>query len=169
MAQREMSLEEFLGQLPEKHLARQQYERLQRTVKMAKDLYAAEGPWYWMDDEENWPESLICPVLMSADTCRRLIAEALGEGKTRSNTEGDHEMASLRDEQKASLNFEFEGTKYLITARAQKVPLSTYDASMFATFSVFVEKEDVARRKFWVLITDREERDRVVARFVVTV
>lgn len=34
-----------------------------------------ENVWRWRNGEENWPESLSCPVVMSPDTLRELLRE----------------------------------------------------------------------------------------------
>ena len=43
--------------------------------RRAYDLDAAVEPWRWMDHEENHPESLTCPVMMTADQLRCLLDE----------------------------------------------------------------------------------------------
>jgi hypothetical protein len=36
---------------------------------------AQDGAWYWQGDGYDLPESLVCPVIMSAQTLRELLAK----------------------------------------------------------------------------------------------
>lgn len=36
---------------------------------------AKTGLWYWQGDDSDDPESLVCPVIMSAETLRGLLAK----------------------------------------------------------------------------------------------
>jgi hypothetical protein len=36
---------------------------------------AQDGAWYWQGDGYDFPESLVCPVIMSAQTLRELLAK----------------------------------------------------------------------------------------------
>jgi len=38
---------------------------------------AAGDYWVWVDDEENYPESLMCPVLISAESFREILRKAM--------------------------------------------------------------------------------------------
>lgn len=38
--------------------------------------YRADNLWYWQGDEDDQPELLTCPVMMSADTLRDLLAKS---------------------------------------------------------------------------------------------
>jgi hypothetical protein len=37
---------------------------------------STDGAWYWQGDDYDHPESLVCPVIMSAETLRELLAKA---------------------------------------------------------------------------------------------
>lgn len=48
---------------------------LERSHQTLLD-YRADSVWYWQGDEDDQPESLSCPVIMSAETLRELLAKA---------------------------------------------------------------------------------------------
>lgn len=48
---------------------------LERSHQTLLD-YRADSVWYWQGDEDDQPEILSCPVIMSAETLRELLAKA---------------------------------------------------------------------------------------------
>lgn len=48
---------------------------LERSRQTLLD-YRADSVWYWQGDEDDQPESLSCPVIMSAETLRELLAKS---------------------------------------------------------------------------------------------
>ncbi len=48
---------------------------LERSHQTLLD-YRADSVWYWQGDEDDQPEILSCPVMMSAETLRELLAKA---------------------------------------------------------------------------------------------
>ncbi len=48
---------------------------LERSHQTLLD-YRADSVWYWQGDEDDQPESLSCPVIMSAETLRELLAKS---------------------------------------------------------------------------------------------
>lgn len=48
---------------------------LERAYRTLLD-YRADNLWYWQGDEDDQPEILSCPVIMSAETLRDLIASS---------------------------------------------------------------------------------------------
>jgi hypothetical protein len=49
--------------------------RLEAEVEVRR-RESRDGAWYWQGDGEDYPESLGCPVIMSAETLRELLAKA---------------------------------------------------------------------------------------------
>lgn len=48
---------------------------LERAYRTLLD-YRADNLWYWQGDEDDQPEILSCPVIMSAETLRELLAKS---------------------------------------------------------------------------------------------
>lgn len=48
---------------------------LERRARVMTSL-RGEEVWYWQGDGMDFPESLACPVVMAADTLRKLLADA---------------------------------------------------------------------------------------------
>ncbi len=114
------------------HSLRGRYEELAREMTLAiqqrKDAVAAvtmahaslDAVWLWQGDDTDKPESLVCPVVMSAETLRGMVAkmesakgleetrdDALGRLKAR-NEEVDRLKAD-REELRASVgNLEYQ-------------------------------------------------------------
>lgn len=53
-------------------------ENNERRRQLAAVRTDRDGVWVWRGGEENHPESLVCPVVMTADTLREILAERGG-------------------------------------------------------------------------------------------
>lgn len=61
-----------MAEKTEADLLRDEIAWLKRELRTARDMLNGDY-WFWQDDDENHLESLVCPVVIRADTLAALL------------------------------------------------------------------------------------------------